>query len=374
MNENKSDCFSRLAVVLPSLDPDYKFDAVVQSLLSAGFERIVIVDDGTAAENKHHFVDITDPRCSLITHPVNMGKGRALKDAFRFVLDNYPRLAGVVTIDGDGQHLTKDIIACCERMLEQGDKVVLGCRNFDLPGIPPRSVTGNKTTSALFKYFFRMKLSDTQTGLRAIPMQYLEFFCDIGGERFEYETNVLLMMKRKGIEFYEQRVETVYDPEDYSSHYNTLKDTLRIAGIMFKYVFSGSAVRFMLSSFSSWAVDNAVYLSLFALFLYINGLPDALWSAIAFAIARIVSSFINFNMNKYYVFSKGEAYWLACGKYYALAVPMALVSLVLLSAVIRWLSVSRPILATGIKILIEAVLFIINYYVQKIWVYKKRNK
>ena len=122
-------------------------------------------------------------------------------------------------------------------MLSEGDKVVLGCRDFDLPGVPPRSVAGNKTTSRMFRLIYGIKLSDTQTGLRAIPRAFLERFCRIEGERFEYETNMLLMMKRWGIAIVEQPITTVYDEEDYSSHYNAVKDSWRIFRIMFKGLF-----------------------------------------------------------------------------------------------------------------------------------------
>ena len=113
------------------------------------------------------------------------------------------------------------------------DLADFGCRNFDLPGVPPRSVAGNKTTSRMFR-FYGIRLSDTQTGLRAIPQKYLSRFCAIEGERFEYETNMLLMMQRQGIPFVEQPIATVYDPDDYSSHYNAIKDSWRIFKIMAK--------------------------------------------------------------------------------------------------------------------------------------------
>ena len=50
MND-KLECLKRTAIVLPSLDPDAKFRAVVEGLLKKGFEHIVIVNDGSAAEN-----------------------------------------------------------------------------------------------------------------------------------------------------------------------------------------------------------------------------------------------------------------------------------------------------------------------------------
>ncbi len=234
-NTRTPDCREAVAIVLPSLDPDAKFGGVVDGLVESGFRHIVIVDDGSCSERQCWFEHAAAyPQCTVIHHGINRGKGCALKTAFRHVLEEMPDVLGVITIDGDGQHLTEDIIACGERMLAAGDQVVLGCRDFDQPGVPPRSVAGNKTTSRLFRLVYGIRLSDTQTGLRAIPRAYLERFCAIEGERFEYETNMLLQMRRHGIPFAEQSITTVYDPEDYSSHYNAVKDSWRILKILIK--------------------------------------------------------------------------------------------------------------------------------------------
>ncbi len=238
MSLDNSSCKECLAIVLPSLDPDKKFDRVVEELVNCGFSHIVIVDDGTGPEGQGHFEKAASlPGCVVLHHEGNKGKGRALKTAFRHVLDELPDVKGVITIDGDGQHLTEDIIACGERMLQEENKVILGCRDFNQPGVPPRSVAGNKTTSRMFRLFYGISLSDTQTGLRAIPRDFLADFLRIEGERFEYETNMLLKMKKRGILFLEQPITTVYDPEDYSSHYNALKDSWRIFRVMFKGLF-----------------------------------------------------------------------------------------------------------------------------------------
>jgi len=224
-----------LAIVLPSLDPDQKFITVVDGLLERGFRHIVIVDDGSDAQHRPLFDEAArHPECHVLRHPYNKGKGQALKTAFRYLLEQESGLFGAITIDGDGQHLPEDIIACGERMLAEGDKIVLGCRDFDQPGVPPRSVAGNKTTSRMFRLLYGIRLSDTQTGLRAIPRQYLAPFCGIEGDRFEYETNMLLEMHRQGIPFVEQPIATVYDPDDYSSHYHAIKDSWRIIRVMFK--------------------------------------------------------------------------------------------------------------------------------------------
>ena len=235
-----SDCTERCVIVMPSLNPNEKFDRVLDGLLEAGFQHIVIVDDGSDAAHQKHFARArTFPECVVIPHLGNKGKGRALKDGFAAALARFPEAEGVITIDGDGQHLTQDIIACGNRMLEEKTQVVLGCRNFDLPGVPARSVAGNKTTSRMFR-LYGIKLSDTQTGLRAIPRQYLQRFCGIAGDRFEYETNMLLKMKQWKIGFSEQPIETVYEDENVGSHYNAVKDSWRITKIMFRALFNRS--------------------------------------------------------------------------------------------------------------------------------------
>ena len=236
MAENQ-EVFRALAIILPSLNPDKKFTGVVNGLVEKGFENIVIVDDGSDEQHQHFFEEADMfPQTRIIHHGVNKGKGRAIKTAISYVSEKLPEMKGVITIDGDGQHLVEDIISCGRKMLELKDKVVLGSRNFDQENVPPRSVAGNKTTARMFRIFFGIKINDTQTGLRAIPAQYFKVFTEIEGERFEYETNMLLIMKSKGIEFYEQPITTVYDPEDYSSHYNAVKDSWRIAKIMIKYL------------------------------------------------------------------------------------------------------------------------------------------
>ena len=193
---------SKISVVLPSLDPDEKLNAVIDGLLEYGFSDIILVNDGSKQENLHYFTDAAaaHPEIHLIHHEVNRGKGAALKTAFRWFLDNCPEGVGVVTVDGDNQHHPEDTRACCEKMLETGH-CVLGCRDFTLDHVPKRSRFGNHTTSMVFKTFVGMTISDTQTGLRALPREAVASLVEVAGDRFEYETNLLLAFKEKAIPF-----------------------------------------------------------------------------------------------------------------------------------------------------------------------------
>ena len=358
-------CIKNTAIVLPSLNPDDKFLSVVDGLVNAGFEHIVIVDDGSDEEHQSPFKAVEACKeCAVLHHGHNKGKGRALKTAFEYIITNLPDCSGAITIDGDGQHLTEDIIACGNKMLENPGSVVLGCRDFNQPDVPPRSVAGNKSTRRMFKILYGITITDTQTGLRAIPMQYLKDFCSIEGERFEYETNMLLQMHGNKIPFIEQKITTVYDSEDYSSHYNAVKDSARVANVMAKFFFKGSAFKYLASSVLSWVADNGVYF----LLTTIAGLK---LKVLFQAISTFSSSFLNFNLNKFWVFASKGKYSKDLLKYYAVCVPRTLLSILFANIIQDTIGAGTPILCTIIKILVDLVLFIATYFIQKKWVFNK---
>lgn len=356
-------CLNSLAIILPSLNPDKKFLGVVDGLCEQGFKHIVVIDDGSDEEHQEYFssAKTAHPEIHILHHEVNRGKGRGLKTAFEYVEKELPEAKGVITIDGDGQHLVGDIIACGERMLKEGDKVVLGCRDFNTPGIPPRSIAGNKTTARLFRLCYGIKLSDTQTGLRAIPREYLEPFCGIEGERFEYETNMLLNMKRMGIGFIEQPITTVYDPDDYSSHYDAVKDSWRIFKVMFK---------FLVSSLGSTIIDLTVF---YLVMRFFGAAAGKYAELLATAVARAISSFANFNANNSVVFDNKKGYKRALLRYYCLCIPQMLVSAGLVTLINGLLSNSAPFIATLIKFAVDIILFFISYQIQREWVFSQKK-
>lgn len=219
-------------VIIPSYNPDEKLVNLVEELVDYGFEKIVVVNDGSSPDSLIHFEKVAEKKeCKLLVHEKNMGKGRALKTAFSYC-EGIKECCGVITVDGDGQHLPKDIVTCVEVMRKKRGKVVLGVRDFSTRDVPLRSKLGNEITKMVFRMLCGIRLSDTQTGLRAIPTQYLQQFISYQGERYEYETNMLLMMKRNDIEWEEVKISTVYLDNNATSHFNPIKDSWKIYKII----------------------------------------------------------------------------------------------------------------------------------------------
>ena len=356
---------SQISVVLPSLDPDEKLIAVVDGLLEYGFSDIILVNDGSKQENLHYFTDLAaqHPEIHLLHHEVNKGKGAALKNAFRWFLENRPDGYGVVTVDGDNQHHPADTRACCEHMLETGH-AVLGCRDFNQADVPARSSFGNKTTSMIFKIFVGMTISDTQTGLRALPRKVLQQLVDVYGDRFEYETNMLLAFKTKGISFDEVKICTVYIEENKSSHFRVIHDSWRIYKLILAHFF-----RYALSSVACFVVDSGM---VFLLTKILGGfLMDPLLSGISTVSARIVSSMINFFMNKKLVFQSDVSTGKAMVRYYALAIPQLVVQWLINQGLYTLLGITEQQagIRTLIHILVMCLLFIVSFTIQQRWVF-----
>ena len=94
----------QIPIVIPSYEPDEKLLSLLKRLRENGFTNIVVVDDGSGEAYARFFDEAKETyQCKVLHHAVNQGKGRALKTAFNFCLQEFPSLVGVVTADSDGQ-------------------------------------------------------------------------------------------------------------------------------------------------------------------------------------------------------------------------------------------------------------------------------
>lgn len=346
-------------IIIPSLNPDNKLKKTVEGMLNTGFSHILLVDDGSDSEHKKYFPEENES-ITVLTHKTNLGKGAALKTAFNYILDNVPDACGVITVDGDGQHTPEDTLKCADELEKKNGAVILGCRDFSGKDVPKRSRFGNKTTSFVFKLLCGISVSDTQTGLRAFPRSVLSELIKIKGERFEYETNMLLVLSRKGISFKEVKISTVYLEENASSHFRPIRDSIRI-------------YHFILSFFMSSAISTVIDIILFYILSRI--LSDALGTATVLAatvLARAVSSFTNYIINKQKVFNS-EKTENSVLKYYALAIPQMLVS-ALIVTILKSIFTAGSFVSTIIKMIVDTVLFFISYRIQNCWVFTDRRK
>ncbi|MBQ5389575.1 MAG: glycosyltransferase family 2 protein, partial [Clostridia bacterium] len=303
----QQDILNKISVIVPSLNPDEKLKRTIDSLLAVGFTDIICINDGSREDCLPFFPDASE-QITRLTHAVNRGKGAALKTAFAYILANRPESVGAVTVDGDGQHAAQDVLRCAEAMVAEKNKIILGCRDFSQPQVPKKSRYGNRITSAVFKILCGLKISDTQTGLRAFPAQYYTDMLEVSGDRFEYETNMLLEMKARKIPYGEVKIETVYIEENRTSHFRPFRDSYRIYALILKFTL-GQFAKYVISSLASFLLDGAlafIFLLMAEMIFFVNfenkNVASVLATGIACLVARAFSSLFNFTVNHKVVF------------------------------------------------------------------------
>lgn len=352
-------------VVIPVLEPNEAFIPYVKQLIEEEFASIIIVNDGSSSEKAKIFSCLDKlPEVTVLTHAVNMGKGRALKNAFNYIL-NDPELAnmnGIITVDGDGQHKVSDVIKICSQLESRTSSLLLGVRHFNEENVPLSSMLGNTITKYLFKILYGEGLNDTQTGLRGISFDVLPEFTPIEGERYSYETNMLIVAIRKGIIIEEIPIETVYIKDNEESHFDPFKDSVEIYVLLFKNFF-----KFMSVSFTSFLID----ISFFQLFLFIlSFMMSRRRIVVATLLARAVSSLFNYIVNRKWVFESKKRWKKTLFSYYALVALEALAS----GLSVYWLFQLTGLREVILKVFVDAVLFMISYRIQKSLVFKDSIK
>lgn len=345
-----------IVIIIPSYKPNREIMMEFIQKVKNNFKNIVVVDDGSGREYEKFFEYLQDEGITVLKHYINFGKGRGIKTAFNYVLNNYPNIIGTVTADCDGQHYIEDIIKCAEKLKENPEKLVIGYRNFDEKQVPFRSRFGNKITRGVFNTFVGIKITDTQSGLRAFGRKAMETFLTTSGERYEYETNMLIDCKEKDIEIAEVPISTVYIRNNEGSHFNPIKDSVIIYKVFAKYI---------ISSLSSFILDILLYTA------FVKLLPEFKNNVIneivvATVIARIISAAYNFVLNSKVVFKNKNKDSII--KYFILCGVQMFISAFAVSKLFELLHIN----STLIKVIVDTIIFIVNFVIQREWVFKKK--
>lgn len=350
-------------IVIPSLEPKKELLDYVKALKEQEFGTIIIIDDGSGESYQWIFEKLQkELACIVLRNEQNKGKGYALKKAFGYITEHFSKeqVTGVITVDSDGQHTCEDVGKICDAM-EQAEekKLFLGSRNFLEAGVPKKSMYGNILTSKIFKWLYHTRIQDTQTGLRGIFYEDLSFCMNIPGERFEYETNMLIEMIKRKRKIEEIEIQTVYEDGNSGTHFNPVLDSIRIYKL-----FWGTFLKYVVSSLSSAVLD----LLLFQLFCFLLT-KDTYLVIYATVLARICSSLYNYLVNRFLVFKEEKGKSKSVYKYYALClIQMGC------SAICTWLLVQLlPFPKVAVKAVVDTILFFVSYTIQKRFVFTNKQ-
>lgn len=342
----------KTALIIPAYKPGHEMLELLERFRGNDAFVPVVVDDGSGAEFAVIFDAVPD-FAVLLRHEVNRGKGAALKTAIAHVLEKMPECELALTADADGQHRFEDILMVNESAKNHPGALVLGGRRFD-GDVPFRSRFGNGVTRQVFAIASGRKVYDTQTGLRVFDRAAMERFLKVPGERYEYEINMLLDAAQSGMPIVEETIATVYLNDNASSHFNPFKDSIKIYMCILK---------FCCSSLLAFVIDFVMVMLLSALTASMEASASLAVSVVG---ARLVSSAVNFSVNRSVVFKGNEKLGRAIAKYAMLAVCILAANYGLMH--VLTIGLNWPMAPS--KILVEVWMFAVSFAVQGKVVYR----
>jgi len=187
--------------------------------------QIIVVNDGSTDDTALIVKEF--PFVQLISYPKNVGKGWALRKAFKHATAGGYNYA--ITIDSDGQHFAKDLPAFIEKLKTAPEAIIVGSRNMDQATIPGKSSFGHKFSNFWFKVETGVDCPDTQSGFRLYPLQLLKDTKFIT-RKYEFEIEVLVRAAWKGVALDSVPVTVHYEPKETRvSHFRPFQDFSRVS-------------------------------------------------------------------------------------------------------------------------------------------------
>ena len=217
----------KTAAIIPAYREERHISDVVRRTRQQ-LDHVVVIDDGSSDNTARC---ARDAGAEVIVHSQNRGKGEAIKTGLRHWLDR--QFIHVIILDSDGQHLPEEIDRFIAAAAQAGSRsFFLGNRMNNLTGMPFVRRVVNRYMSNRISRICRQKIPDTQCGFRMLDRQLVPELLE-GGNRFDYETEMLIIASRKGYRIESVPITTVYSDEVSKIH--PARDTIRFFKLMRRY-------------------------------------------------------------------------------------------------------------------------------------------
>ncbi len=168
-------------------------------------DEVVVIDDGSTDATAEI---AREAGAKVISHPMNMGKGAAIKSALMYAASSSEGFDILVLLDGDGQHDPAQIPLLIEPLRNKTADMVIGFRSPDQ--MPFYRRFGRRVldyTTGLLGIS-----TDSQSGFRAMNRTAFEALRtdNMRGNGFSIESEMLLAAKARGLRIEEVPIRCNY--------------------------------------------------------------------------------------------------------------------------------------------------------------------
>ena len=213
------------AVIIPAFNASKSLAELVRGIQKhLPLENIIIVNDGSTDETASVAKDLG---VVVLTHPVNRGKGAALRTGFEHVMTS-EQCDSAITMDADLQHDPADIPTFLAAWQAREGDLILGFRRRLGSGMPIHRIVSNTITSALVSARTGTHIQDSQTGYRLIARSVLAAL-RVESDGYEAETEILIKAAKKDFRISGVPIATIYGgAPSHMTHWRTTKQFLHV--------------------------------------------------------------------------------------------------------------------------------------------------
>jgi glycosyltransferase involved in cell wall biosynthesis len=231
---------SQTVAIIPAYQDERHIGDIVHRTRKQ-LNHVVVIDDGSTDYTARH---AREAGAEVIVHDQNRGKGEAIKTGLAHVLaaSNTPPVAEngsdrqvrwISLLDSDGQHLPEEIDRFLTVAVAATQPTFLIGNRMNNPAAMPfiRRVV-NRFMSRQISRVCKQEIPDTQCGFRMLDHRLIPQLLG-GGDRFDYDTEVLIIASRKGYRIESVPITTVYT--DQVSKIRPVRDAIRFFKLMWRY-------------------------------------------------------------------------------------------------------------------------------------------
>ncbi len=212
------------AALIPNYDNGRTLRDVIERTLAV-LPDVLVVDDGSN-DDSWNVIESFGTRIRTVRHPVNLGKGAALRDGFAALFA--AGFTHAIALDADGQHFPEDLPRLLAASAAEPDALVVGARDLGAAHAPRRSRFGLWCSNTALRLLRGVRVDDSQSGFRSYPLAAITRL-DLRGVRYDLEMEALFEAARAGVPIRSVPIRVTYAPEGGRvSHFRPVRDFLQI--------------------------------------------------------------------------------------------------------------------------------------------------
>ncbi len=359
---------SNAVIVIPALNPPSSLTSYVGRLKDAGFQDIVIVNDGSRTDKLPVFYKLKRLGAIVIDHGQNLGQGVALRTGLTYYMEHFRgKSDGVITLNADRHIMVEDVKKIASSLHNEQAMgtfaLVVGTRELDGRLVSDYDYRMGGVMKLLYHMLMGVRLNDPLSGVFGIPDIRVRHCLEVEGDGYAYVTSLTMSFEKIG--FLQVPIEYVLFEEGAQPSFRKVSDTIRILYTIFR--------KFILYSITSVGA-SILDVIMFGIFTSVTFRGDPMAIIYSTILARVISASANYILTKNFVFhfksDSAQGSTKSAGAFMILTALQCICSALVVNTVKVLLGGN----AVGIKVFVDITLFFVSYKIQHKYIFKDEAK